>query len=157
MLKYINVSQCWFDEMLPSAINMTNARILILYFQGTYPIKPTLPGVGGGEGVAEVLETKGSKLEPGDWVLPGLAMSGTWRTHGVYEEENLIKIRNDISVESAATLMINPATALRMLEDFISLRAGDWIVQNGANSAVGLAVIEIAKVQIRMSEINKIV
>ena len=122
-------------------------------FQGTYPIKPVLPGVGGGEGVAEVLETKGTRLEPGDWVLPGTAMSGTWRTHAIYDEDNLIKIRNDISVESAATLMINPATALRMLEDFVPLRDGDWIVQNGANSAVGLAVIEIAKVLI-YKEIN---
>jgi trans-2-enoyl-CoA reductase len=31
-----------------------------------------------------------------------------------------------------------------MLKDFIHLQAGDWMIQNGANSAVGQAVIQIA-------------
>lgn len=55
-------------------------------------------------------------------------------------------MRNDISVEGAATMIVNPASALRMLEDYVPLKGEDWVVQNGANSAVGLAVIQIAKV-----------
>jgi trans-2-enoyl-CoA reductase len=31
-----------------------------------------------------------------------------------------------------------------MLKDFIDLKPGDWVIQNGANSAVGQAVIQIA-------------
>lgn len=31
-----------------------------------------------------------------------------------------------------------------MLKDFIDLQPGDWVIQNGANSAVGQAVIQIA-------------
>jgi len=31
-----------------------------------------------------------------------------------------------------------------MLKDFVDLRPGDWIIQNGANSAAGQAVIQIA-------------
>jgi trans-2-enoyl-CoA reductase len=31
-----------------------------------------------------------------------------------------------------------------MLKDFIHLQPGDWVIQNGANSAVGQAVIQIA-------------
>ena len=42
-------------------------------------------------------------------------------------------------------LRINPATALRMLRDFVKLKAGDWVVQNAANSAVGRAVIQLAR------------
>ena len=55
--------------------------------QGTYPVRPPLPAGGGGEGVAEVLESNGSALTPGDWVLPATAMTGTWTTHkaGVYK------------------------------------------------------------------------
>ena len=49
-------------------------------------------------------------------------------------------------MDGAATMMINPASALRMLEDYVALREGDWVVQNGANSAVGLALIQIARV-----------
>ena len=40
----------------------------------------------------------------------------------------------------------NPGTAFRMLKDFVDLQEGDMVIQNGANSAVGRAVIEIAKV-----------
>jgi mitochondrial enoyl-[acyl-carrier protein] reductase / trans-2-enoyl-CoA reductase len=42
-------------------------------------------------------------------------------------------------------LRVNPATALRMLRDFVPLAPGSWIVQNAANSAVGRAVIRIAR------------
>jgi trans-2-enoyl-CoA reductase len=31
-----------------------------------------------------------------------------------------------------------------MLKDFVDLRPGDWVIQNGANSAAGQAVIQIA-------------
>jgi len=31
---------------------------------------------------------------------------------------------------------VNPATAYNMLSDFVDLQPGDWVVQNGANSAV---------------------
>lgn len=34
------------------------------------------------------------------------------------------------------TLQVNPATAYNMLSDFVNLKEGDWVIQNGANSAV---------------------
>ena len=34
-------------------------------------------------------------------------------------------------------LKVNPVTAWRMLHDFVSLRPGDWLIQNAANSAAG--------------------
>ena len=115
--------------------------------QGVYAIKPPLPAVGGGEGVGEVIkvgpEVKSLKL--GDWVFPGGNMSGTWTTHIVEAESKLVKVRNDISILSAANLRTNPGTAYRMLKDFVTLNQNDFVIQNGANSAVGLAVIEIAK------------
>ena len=45
----------------------------------------------------------------------------------------------------AATLAVNPCTAYRMLKDFEHLESGDIVLQNGANSAVGQCVIQIAK------------
>ena len=73
-------------------------------------------------------------------------MSGTWTTRFVDDEVNFVKVRKDISVLSASTLRTNPGTAYRMLKDFVDLQEGDIVIQNGANSAVGRAVIEIAKV-----------
>lgn len=34
------------------------------------------------------------------------------------------KIRKDVPVEYAATVTVNPLTALRMLEDFVKLNSG---------------------------------
>ena len=47
-------------------------------------------------------------------------------------------------------LLVRPCENLlfllcRMLKDFVSLKPGDCVLQNGANSAVGQAVIQIAK------------
>ena len=72
-------------------------------------------------------------------------MTGTWRSHTVEDEDFWIPIRNDIPAIVAATIMINPCTAYRMLLDFVTLKPGDWLVQNGSNSGVGQAVIQIAK------------
>ncbi len=130
-------------KMLASPIHPADINTI----QGVYAIKPPLPAVGGGEGIGEVLEVGPDvkHLNVGDWVFPGGNMSGTWTTHYTDCENNLVKVRKDISVFSAATLRINPGTAYRMLKDFVTLQKGDVVIQNGANSAVGQAVIEIAK------------
>ena len=40
---------------------------------------------------------------------------------------------------------INPPTAQLMLSDFVDLKAGDWVIQNVANSAVGRLLIVLAR------------
>ncbi|KIH55210.1 GroES-like protein [Ancylostoma duodenale] len=42
---------------------------------------------------------------------------------------------------------VNPPTAYRMLKDFVSLKPGDTVIQNGANSAVGKAAIQICRLR----------
>ncbi|TVU27547.1 hypothetical protein EJB05_30166, partial [Eragrostis curvula] len=56
------------------------------------------------------------------------------------------KVRTDVPMEYAATVTVNPLTALRMLQDFVKLNPGDAIVQNGATSIVGQCVVQLAKV-----------
>ncbi|KFP30831.1 hypothetical protein N325_10547, partial [Colius striatus] len=111
------------------------------FLAGSYAILSPLPAVGGSEGVGEVLEVgrRVAALRPGDSGL------GTWRTRGVFPEELLLKVPRDIPVLCAATLSVNPCTAYRMLADFQPLAPGDSVIQNGANSGVGQAVIQIAK------------
>lgn len=43
-------------------------------------------------------------------------------------------------------LNVNPCTAYRMLKDFVQLKPGDVVIQNGGNSAVGQLVIQLCKV-----------
>ncbi|KAL3990015.1 Zinc-binding dehydrogenase family protein [Acanthocheilonema viteae] len=115
--------------------------------QGVYPRKPPLPAVGGMEGFGEVEEVGSdvTTLRTGDWVVPGVSAAGCWRTFGNHCEKDLFKIANDLPFDSAATFQVNPPTAYRMLKDFVDLKAGDLVVQNGANSSVGRCVIQLCK------------
>ncbi|XP_006631322.3 enoyl-[acyl-carrier-protein] reductase, mitochondrial isoform X1 [Lepisosteus oculatus] len=129
-------------KMLAAPINPSDMNMV----QGTYAILPPLPAVGGNEGVGQVLEVGGqvTSLRAGDWVIPRDAGLGTWRTAAVFGEEDLIAVPSDIPVLCAATLGVNPCTAYRMLSDFETLKPGDSVIQNAANSGVGQAVIQIA-------------
>jgi len=129
-------------RMLASPVNPADINMI----QGVYRILPKLPAVGGNEGVGEVMQVGKAvtELHTGDWVVPAAAGWGTWRMVAVCPSTDVMKIPNDISVVSAATLLVNPPTAYRMLTDFVTLSPGDCIIQNGANSGVGQAVIQIA-------------
>ncbi|KAK2846363.1 hypothetical protein FQN49_005801 [Arthroderma sp. PD_2] len=132
--------------------------------QGVYPTKPTFlttlgtidpHAVAGNEGAFEVLSTgSGVKsLRKGDWVIMKHSGMGTWRTHAQFDESQLIKVeeqdREGLTPIQAGTVSVNPVTAYRMIKDFCEwdwLRSGEeWLIQNGANSGVGRAAIQIAK------------
>ena len=129
-------------KFLASPINPSDINMI----EGVYGKNAKLPAVAGNEGVAVVTEVgSGIKtLQKGDWVIPFASGFGTWRMNAVAKETDLVKVPNDIPSSYAATLSVNPATAYRMLKDG-NLKAGDVIMQNGANSMVGLAVIQIAR------------
>ncbi|PWA36486.1 polyketide synthase, enoylreductase family protein [Artemisia annua] len=147
-------------KMLASPIHPSDLNII----EGVYPVRPPLPAVGGREGVGEV-HCVGSAIQgfsPGDLVMMSPPSDGTWQTHVVKDQSFWHKIDKDTPVEYAATVSINPLTALRMLEDFVDLKSGDTmssdikhvlvitgdaIVQNGATSMVGQCVIQLAKLR----------
>lgn len=53
-----------------------------------------------------------------------LVETGTWRSAAVLKEDDLITLPSDIPLLSAATLGVNPCTAVRMLSDFEALKPG---------------------------------
>lgn len=128
-------------KWLASPINPAD----INQIQGVYPIKPSLPAIGGNEGCACVkkIGSNVKKLKVGDYVIPYNAGLGTWTEFGVYDETKLFSIDNTLPILHAATLQVNPSTAYRMLKDFVQLEPEDFIIQNGANSAVGRYVIQV--------------
>ena len=80
-------------RMLASPVNPADINAI----QGSYPIKPPLPGVGGGEGVGEVIAAgEEAGLSVGDWVLPGGVMTGTWKTHALGNKDDWIKVGPDL-------------------------------------------------------------
>ncbi|NXD14969.1 MECR protein, partial [Nothocercus nigrocapillus] len=130
-------------KMLAAPINPADINMI----QGTYGLLAQLPAVGGNEGVGQVLGvgSRVTSVRAGDWVIPADAGLGTWRTEAVFPDEALLRVPSDVPVLCAATLGVNPCTAYRMLADFETLRPGDSVIQNAANSGVGQAVIQIAK------------
>ncbi|CAM9498534.1 unnamed protein product [Discosporangium mesarthrocarpum] len=136
-----------FAPINPSDINQ---------IEGTYGVLPPLPAVAGNEGVGQVLAVgpSVSGLSPKDWVIPMPAAGfGTWRALAKADQGVLQRCPNDIPAEQAATIGVNPCTALRMLRDFVKLSPGDCVIQNGANSQVGLAVVQIAR-EMKVKTIN---
>ena len=114
--------------------------------EGKYPVRPPLPAVPGIEGVGIVAEVgpDAKRLKKGSVVLMPHGL-GTWREAVVVAEDSLIEVDAEVPLEQAAMLKINPPTAWRMLHDFVTLKPGDWMIQNAANSGVGRATIQIAK------------
>jgi len=139
-----------------SALGADEARVRILFspinpadinvLEGKYPVRPELPGVPGveGVGVVEAVDANVSCVKAGTQVLLPAGM-GAWREAGNAKASELVPVPQGVPLEQAAMLRINPPTALRMLEDFVTLNAGDWVIQNAANSGVGRAVIQIAR------------
>ncbi|GJN89364.1 hypothetical protein Rhopal_002344-T1 [Rhodotorula paludigena] len=151
------------------AVNPADINVI----QGVYPSKPQVRedigpepvSIMGNEGVATVegFEEDGeveNKLKVGDRVVMGAPQLGTWQSHANIPFSSLIPLpaSSPLSLRQAATLAINPPTAWRMLSDFVPLnpeepaRGGEsksrkkqWVIQNGANSAVGVAVIQLAR------------
>jgi len=130
-------------KMLAAPVNPSDINMI----EGVYGSKATLPAVGGGEGVGVVVAAGPNvkDLKVNDWVIPAAGQFGTWRSHLLAAESSFDRVPNDIPVEYAATLRVNPATAYLLLNQFVKLKAGDVIVQNAANSVCGQAVIQLAR------------
>ena len=103
-----------------------------------------LPQVPGIEGVARVVAV-GDGVE--DWsegdrtALP--VQAGAWRSHILIDADQLIRVPEGDTLPLA--VLCNRWTALLALTDLVPLEAGDWIMQNAANSDVGQSLIRLAK------------
>lgn len=109
--------------------------------------------VAGNEGAFEVISTGSNvkSIKKGDWVIMKRSGMGTWRTHAQFDESELLKIEDPTGLTplQVGTVSVNPVTAYRMIKDFCDwdwLRSGEeWLIQNGANSGVGRAAIQLAR------------
>ena len=120
----------------------------VLTLTGQYGLLPPLPAVGGSEGVGRVVElgpdTKGPAVGQTVLLPPG---GGTWATHVVAPAARLIPLPNEADPKQLAMLTVNPPTASLLLSDFAALQAGDWVIQNSANSGVGSYVVQLARLR----------
>ncbi|KAL9920406.1 enoyl-[acyl-carrier-protein] reductase, mitochondrial-like [Glossina fuscipes fuscipes] len=130
-------------KILAAPINPADINTI----QGKYPVKPKFPAIAGNECVAEIQEVGScvKNLKKGQRVIPFVTGLGSWSTHAIYDEDQLLPISDTIGLAEAATLTVNPCTAYRMLKDFVEVLPGHCVIQNGANSAVGQTVHQLCK------------
>src|SRR5437016_994259 len=128
-------------EMRAAPINPADLNAI----EGKYPGKREVPAVPGfeGAGIVSELGKNVSNLTIGSLVILPHDI-GTWREACAVKAKQLVVVPSGVDPVQAAMLKINPLTAWRLLHGYVALKAGDWIIQNAANSAAGRAVIQIA-------------
>ncbi|MEG2237266.1 MAG: 2-enoyl thioester reductase domain-containing protein [Akkermansia sp.] len=128
-------------RMLAAPINPAD----INFVQGVYGLKPVFPNSRAGlEGCGVVEESCSPDFIQGDQVIM-LRGIGSWSRYLTAPADHFLKLEVKVDPIQGAMLKVNPLTALRMLEGFVSLKPSDWIVQNASNSGVGRCIIQIAK------------
>jgi NADPH:quinone reductase-like Zn-dependent oxidoreductase len=124
-----------------SPVNATDLMIIA----GRYGFLPQLPSILGIEGVGRVVAAGKAvtHLKEGDRTLVPM-LQPAW-TERIKTNAPWLRPLPQGDLNQFAMLGINPATAYVLLTDIVRLNPGDWVIQNGANSATGRAVIAVAK------------
>jgi NADPH:quinone reductase-like Zn-dependent oxidoreductase len=117
----------------------------LLLIEGKYASRPPLPARLGIEGVGTITAVgEGvNELAMGDRVM-SLGRTN-WAEEIQVSSGAVVKVPKDADVQQLSMLKVNPATAMFMLERYVNLKPGDWVIQNAANSAVGRYIIQLAK------------
>lgn len=118
----------------------------LLFLQGLYGVTKSLPAVPGWEGAGTVVATGGGLL---GWWLKGKRVAfaiqsdrdGTWAQYSVADAKFCVPLNENIPIEQAASLIINPLSAIAMMQLARNHKA---IVQNAAASQVGRMIISLA-------------
>lgn len=123
----------------------------LLLLQGHYGKKKTLPAVPGWEGAGTVVASGGGLLPR--W-LKGKRVAfsiqsdadGTWAQYCVADAKTCIVLNKGVDFDQGATLIINPLTAVGLVDTAIQEKHKAFI-QNGAASQLGRMVVALAKEQ----------
>ncbi len=120
----------------------------LVFMQGLYGVKKTLPAVPGWEGAGTVVASGGGILA--NW-LNGKRVAcggqsdsdGTWAEYYLADTKSCVPLRKRVSFEQGASLIINPLTAWALVD--IAKKGGHrGIVQTAAASQLGRMVLRLA-------------
>lgn len=134
-------------EVLVEVVAFPINPVDLLTIAGQYAVRPPLPAVPGSEALGRVLAVGDgvTHVTPGDRVL--MMSRENWVQRKKIKAVEAIPITVDADPLQLAMLKINPPTAYLMMTRFQELGAGDWLMQNAANSAVGTCLISLARAQ----------
>jgi len=118
----------------------------LLLANGVYFLRPEPPSVIGGEGagIVEAIAPGVDSVRVGDRVTVPFKIF-TWAEKVLAPARDLFVVPPSIDAKTASMLNINPTTAVLLLDEFVKLKAKDWIVLNAANALVARCLIAVAK------------
>ncbi|MFM7395881.1 MAG: zinc-dependent alcohol dehydrogenase family protein [Gammaproteobacteria bacterium] len=127
-------------KMEAAAMHIADLRTM----SGAEGFRYPLPRTPGYEGIGRVVRVGHgvTSVRVGDRVFPALG-SGTFREE-VRCLADACMPAPEGDARQLSLLTVNGPTAWVLLEDFAKLQAGDWLIQNAANSSCGRYVIQLA-------------
>jgi mitochondrial enoyl-[acyl-carrier protein] reductase / trans-2-enoyl-CoA reductase len=116
----------------------------ILMIEGNYASRPETPCAVGIEGAGTVaaIGPGVTALKVGDKVMSLGRTNWTQRIRD--KAETFVRLPAQVDLAQAAMLKVNVATAHLMLTQYVELKRGDWVIQDAANSGVGVDLIRLA-------------
>jgi NADPH2:quinone reductase len=127
-----------------AGVNFPDALII----QNKYQLKPPLPFIPGAEMAGNVIDVgKGvRRFQPGDAVA-GVVSVGAFAQEIAVDEGKLIALPAGAPMDVASAFILAYGTSHHALKDCATLKRGETLVVLGAAGGVGLAAVEIGKVQ----------
>lgn len=127
-------------RMEAAAMHIADLRTI----EGAATFRRPLPRTPGFEGIGRVERAgRDAGYAVGDRVFPPLG-SGTFRERLRCRGADCLPAPEGDAAQ-LALLTVNGPTAAVLLEDFVALQPGDWLVQNAANSSCGRYLIGLAR------------
>ncbi|WP_099866003.1 quinone oxidoreductase family protein [Pararhizobium haloflavum] len=118
-----------------------------IYFRtGFYPAPNGLPLTPGGEGAGEIVSVgEGVKhLRPGDRVAYAINV-GAYAEERLIPADRLVKVPDEVSLETAAAMMLKGMTVEYLLNRTFPVKKGDTVLFHAAAGGVGLIAGQWAK------------
>ena len=126
-------------KVLASPVNPAD----ILFIQGQYRIKPTLPQTAGLEG-AGIIDKVGSNVSLPVNTLITFRHKNVWAEYAIIPLEKATVLPPGFPLEKACQFSLNPITAHALLEESTA-QADDWLLLTAGNSAIAKIIIQLAK------------
>lgn len=130
-------------RMEAAAMHIADLRTIV----GVEPFRFPVPRTPGFEGIGRIVRAGKAVKEfaVGDRVFPALA-SGTFRDEVRCKAAACMPAPDGDAIQ-LSLLTVNGPTAEVLLEDFADLKAGEWLIQNAANSSCGRYLIRLARLK----------
>ncbi len=118
----------------------------VLMLAGKYQFRPEPPFIPGNEAAGEVVAVgEGvTSFKIGDRIMSRHRL-GAFATLGNSRAENCSPVPAGMSIEEAAVFSVAYMTAYHALLQRGRMKAGDWVMINGAAGGIGIAAIQVAK------------